>query len=263
MVILQSLWIGKTLSNMEVCCINSFLKHGFTFHLYTYEPVKRVPKGTIIKDANEIMPKQEVFKLKETFLPFSDIWRYKLMYLKGNYWVDMDMICLRPFNFRDKYIFSSERTIQKGAYAMSVPYVANIGILKAPKGSPFFKELFEICDAHHKKGKNKDKIKYMRILRKLIEKYGYEKYVKTPDYFCNLDWWYAKDAFLPVTHFKDKYGVPGRTYAEVVKGRANKEKKPYTLHFWRDLATKKYKIDLNDDFDDKCLWSRVTKGLLH
>ena len=119
---------------MEVCCINSFLKHGFTFHLYTYEPVKRIPKGTIIKDANEIMPKQEVFKLKETFLPFSDIWRYKLMYLKGNYWVDMDMICLRPFNFRDKYIFSSERTIQKGCLAMSVPFVANIGILKAPKG---------------------------------------------------------------------------------------------------------------------------------
>lgn len=262
MVILQSLWIGNTLSNMEVCCINSFLKHGFTFHLYTYEPVKRVPKGTIIKDANEIMLKEEVFKLKETFLPFSDIWRYKLMYLKGNYWVDMDMICLRPFNFRDKYIFSSERTIQKGAYAMSVPFVANIGILKAPKGSPFFKELFEICDAHHKKGKNKDKIKYMRILRKLIEKYGYEKYVKTPEYFCNLDWWYAKDAYFPVAYFKEKYGVPGRTYAEVVKGRGNGEKKPYTLHFWRDLSTKKYKLDLNDNFDEKCLWSIVTKGLL-
>lgn len=262
MVIVQSLWVGKTLSNMEVCCINSFLKHGFTFHLYTYEPVKRVPKGTIIKDANEIMPAKEIFKLKETFLPFSDIWRYKLMYLKGNYWVDMDMICLRPFNFKDKFIFSSERTIQKGAYAMSVPYVANIGILKAPKGSEFYLELFNACNDHHKKGKNKDKIKYMRILRKLIEKHKMEKYVKTPEYFCNLDWWYAKDAFIPVNEFRGKYGVPGRTYAEVVKGRGKGEKKPYTLHFWRDLATKKYGIDLNDDFDAKCLWSRVTKGLI-
>ena len=58
-----------------------------------------------------------------------------------------------------------------------------------------------------------------------------------------LDWWYAKDAYFPVTYFKEKYGVPGRTYAEVVKGRANGEKKPYTLHFWRDLSTKKYKIE--------------------
>ena len=40
------------------------------------------------------------------------------------------------------------------------------------------------------------------------------------------------------------------------------EKKPYTLHFWRDLVTKKYKIDLNDTFDPDCLWERVTKGLL-
>ena len=61
MVIVQSLWVGNTLSNMEVCCINSFLKHGFIFHLYTYESVKRVPKGTIIKDANEIMPAKEIF----------------------------------------------------------------------------------------------------------------------------------------------------------------------------------------------------------
>ena len=40
MVIVQSLWVGNSLSNMEVCCIKSFLKHGFTFHLYTYESVK-------------------------------------------------------------------------------------------------------------------------------------------------------------------------------------------------------------------------------
>ena len=63
MVIVQSLWVGNSLSNMEVCCIKSFLKHGFTFHLYTYEPVKRIPKGTIVKDANEIMLHKEIFKL--------------------------------------------------------------------------------------------------------------------------------------------------------------------------------------------------------
>ena len=69
MVIVQSLWVGNSLSNMEVCCIQSFLKHGFTFHLYTYENVKRIPKGTVIKDANEIMDEKEIFKLKETLLP--------------------------------------------------------------------------------------------------------------------------------------------------------------------------------------------------
>ena len=47
------------------------------------------------------------------------------------------MICMRPFNFKEKFIFSSERTIQKGAYKMSVPFVPNIGILKAPRVVPF------------------------------------------------------------------------------------------------------------------------------
>ena len=45
---------------------------------------------------------------------------------------------------------------------------------------------------------NKDKIKYMRILRDHIKEYKFDKYVKKPEYFCHLDWWYAKDAFLPL-----------------------------------------------------------------
>ncbi len=45
-------------------------------------------------DANEIMKESDVFTLKEQFLPFSDIWRYKMLYEKGN-WVDVDMISIK------------------------------------------------------------------------------------------------------------------------------------------------------------------------
>ena len=141
MVIIQSLWIGPELTDMEVYSIKSFLKQGFEFHLYTYDKVKRIPKGTKIKDANKIIPAKEIFEIKKTFLPFSDIWRYKLLYEKGNYWSDLDMICIKPFDFKEPYVFSSERTIQKGAYKMKVKKVANINLMKGPKGSPFFKEL--------------------------------------------------------------------------------------------------------------------------
>ena len=57
MVIVQSLWVGNKLSRMEHYSIKSFLKLGFTYHLYVYENVKNVPKGTIIKDANTIIKK--------------------------------------------------------------------------------------------------------------------------------------------------------------------------------------------------------------
>ena len=63
-MIVQSLWVGDELSRMEYYSILSFIKLGYTFHLYTYNKVKNVPKGTIIKDGNKIMSKEEIFKLK-------------------------------------------------------------------------------------------------------------------------------------------------------------------------------------------------------
>ena len=125
-IIVQSLWVGDKLSRLEYYSIKSFLVLGYTFHLYVYNKVKNIPKGTIIKDANEIMPAKEIFNLKSTFLPFSDIWRYKMLYKKGGYWVDMDMICIKALDFKEEYVFSSERTIKEGAFSSIEEYVPNI-----------------------------------------------------------------------------------------------------------------------------------------
>lgn len=252
MVIVQSLWVGNPLSDMETYCIRSFMNAGHEFHLYTYGKVKNIPNGVIIKNGNEIMPAKDIFRLKETFLPFSDIFRYKMLYEKGGYWVDLDMICIKKLDFKEPFVFSSERTIQKGAYKMKVPYVPNIGILKAPPQSDFYKELYEKCMEHHKKGINKDKIKYMRILRDTIDKYNYHNYVKEPSYFCHLDWWYAKDAFLDLPSLRPKYGVPGKTLQSMFNG-------PYTVHFWRDLVTKKYKLDTNGTYPPNSLWEQMKR----
>jgi len=131
----QSLWVGNRLSRMEHYSIKSFLKLGYKFILYTYEPVANIPKGTTVKNGNKIIPKQEIFKLKETFLPFADIFRYKMLYMNGGYWVDLDMIALKRFNFKEPYIFSSERTMLEGSliFKDKRTQVANIGVLKAPK----------------------------------------------------------------------------------------------------------------------------------
>ena len=71
MVVVQSLWVGNPLSDMEKYSIQSFLNAGHEFHLFTYAPVQGVPKGVKIKDGNKVMPAKEVFRLKNTFLPFS------------------------------------------------------------------------------------------------------------------------------------------------------------------------------------------------
>jgi hypothetical protein len=249
-LIVQSLWVGDKLSRMEYYSIKSFLKLGYKFHLYVYNKVKNIPKGTIIKNANDIMPKTKVFSLKSSFLPFADIWRYKLLYDKGGYWVDLDMIAIKRFDFKEPFIFSSERTIQKGAYASKDPYYANIGVLKAPPKSAFYKEAYEKCMKYNSEHKNDDKLKYMKMLRKLILKYGYKKYVKPPSYFCNLDWWHSKEAFSNLQKYKDKYGVKAPSINSMFNG-------PYTVHFWRDRITKKYGLNPNDIFNENSLWEMM------
>jgi hypothetical protein len=101
--IIQSLWIGPRLSTMEQLCIRSFLANGHEFHLYCYHPITGVPENTIIKDASEIVPESDVEKFPH-LANFADWFRYNLIFKKGGWWVDLDTICLKPFDFVEEYV---------------------------------------------------------------------------------------------------------------------------------------------------------------
>lgn len=247
----QSLWVGPKLSELEILSIKSFQKVGHKFILYTYGKVKGIPQGTIVKDGNKIIKKQDLFTFKKGLLPFSDIFRYKMLYENGGYWVDLDMIALKPLKFREPFIFSSERTIQKGPYRnREKKEIENIGILKAPKKSPFYKELFEACMEETKK-EVKENIQFMRTMRVILEKYGYQKYVKPAKMFCPLDWWHTKDAFYPPC-CREKYDVKGYSVDSVLKNA-------YTVHMWRSIMHKRHKIDLSVAFSKDSMWERLKK----
>ncbi len=246
----QSLWVGPKLSDIEIYSIKSFIKQGHTFILYTYENVEGIPKGTIIKDGNDIIKKDDLFSFKSSFLPFSDLFRYKMLYINGGYWVDLDMICLKPLQFRDKYIFSSERTIQKGPYRnRTKKEISNIGILKAPKYSPFYKELFEECLSVVQNKKIKENIQLMKIMRKYLDKYELNKYVKPAFHFCPLDWWHTKDAFIPPC-CKSKYGTSEYDMKKIFK-------KAYCVHLWRSILTKRHKLNPNIKYKEESIWENL------
>ena len=57
-IIVQSLWIGPSLSNLEKLSISSFIKNGHDFHLYAHEPVEGIPPGTTLKDGNDILSRK-------------------------------------------------------------------------------------------------------------------------------------------------------------------------------------------------------------
>ena len=141
--IYKSLWIGNELSNMEKLSIKSFIDNGHIFHLYTYGEVKGIPKGTIIKDGNDILDKSEIFTYKNgSYSAFSNLFRFTLLYKKGGYWVDTDFVCLKPMYFPYKYAIASEPNENY------TEQLVTSCLLKLPKGSPEAEEGIRIQREH-------------------------------------------------------------------------------------------------------------------
>ena len=180
--VVQGLWIGDRLSLLEQLSIKSFLANGHEYHLYVYDDVKHIPKGTIVKDANEIIDSSEIYKNTYVspeygYLGFSDYFRVKLIYEKGGFWVDTDLICLKYFDFKEDYVFSPEISHVKNGVSSS--------IFKCPKNSIFLKDMYdEICSDPFEKT-NEGNILYM--FREYVKKYGFENYLKNSKLFSTLD----------------------------------------------------------------------------
>ena len=128
--IIQSLWIGERLTKMEQLSIKSFVENGHEYHLYTYGDVKGIPEGTTVKDGNEILDKSEIYYYKNgSVSAFSNLFRFTLLYKKGGYWADTDLVCVRPFKLEQDFVISSEPMTDYSGLNI------NAGLLKFPKGS--------------------------------------------------------------------------------------------------------------------------------
>ncbi|MFC1485636.1 glycosyltransferase [Candidatus Latescibacterota bacterium] len=128
--------------------ISSFVQNGHTFHLYVYDDIAGVPEGTVVKDANEIVPAERIFKYREhdSFSGFSNLFRYRLLLEKGGCWVDTDVVCMRPFRFEQDHLFVNVlegRPFFNLACVHTTPpfitfgrgYYINSWFIKAPAGS--------------------------------------------------------------------------------------------------------------------------------
>ncbi len=138
--IIKGLWIGNRLSPIELLGINSYLKNGHEFHLYTYDAINNVPKGTTIKDAGEIISAEEFRQItsvieKHAYAIFSDIFRYKLLYELGGWWSDLDAICIKPYDIDQDYVFMNEKIKGKNDRVCS-------GVIKTPALAPIMEACF-------------------------------------------------------------------------------------------------------------------------
>jgi len=191
-VVVNSLWIGTSLSKLELLTIHSFIAHGHEFVLWTYSDlaIEKI-EGLQLKNANEILDEKFIFQYKNSnsfghgkgsFAGFSDIFRYKLLYELGGWWVDMDILCLKPFDFEAPYFFRKHHELL---------LVGNV--MKCPPKSDLMLKCFE-QSVREVTAENQDWHLPIQILIGQVKALGLEAYIEEKR--SNFDRWEETKKFI-------------------------------------------------------------------
>ena len=204
--IVASLWIGDYLNELSELCINSWLRLDYEVHLYI--DTLNIPKSLgKYKDTGQLqfLKASEILKYdkKEDILPYSDLWRFKLIFDTGKTWLDCDMFLLKPLPEQTE-IISSEFTFQSGAFKSDLFYVANIGVMRMKS---IHSELLEKVINKINKVSNDipERCDRMKIFKKIVMKSSYLD-VSPPSHYCPVSWWNT-DQIYKNEPYTMKYGV--------------------------------------------------------
>ena len=250
---ISSFWYGRALDHIELNTIQSYLQKDYIFKLYIYENFSHkysIPNGVKICNAESIFPSCEIYKCDNTICSFSDIWRYNLIYKTGETWCDMDMMLVNEIP-NDEIITSSEFTNQTGALKCQELFRPNIGLLRFPKGSPFIRDLIDIC----LKKKATINISHMITFRKMVKKHGYEYDVSSPLSYCSVGWQHAQHLFkTSYNDLKTKFGVEPPMIIDILNNSI-------CVHLWNNIYTSK-KIK-KEDIHPESLYMKLIQSILH
>jgi mannosyltransferase OCH1-like enzyme len=236
--VIQSLWIGNELSNNELLCLQSFIYHHHEFHLYTYNEISNIPPGVVVKDANDIIPVSRLFKdTYDSYASFSDWFRLKLLFQKGGWWVDMDIVCLRSFDLREEYCFSSEWNDVTNGKAIS-----NTCIKSSP-GAPHIGELIEIIESKLQRGKpvswGELSVFLWRSTEPVIEEA--KKHMVDPAVFC------------PINYFELSRLITADGYVQ--------EEQTLAVHLWNELWRRGY-LNKNARYHPDSIYEQLKRKYL-
>jgi len=239
---IQMLWVSGNISNLERLSINSFIKNGHTVRLFSYDEIPDLPVGTIVADANEIIPEKNVFTNpanigKGGLSVFSNFFRYQLLFERGGVWSDIDMVCLKPIDIfsSEEYVIASENVLDGNA-TKPIAHVQNC-IIKVPPRSNLISRSLAIAEETNLMtapwGSTGPK-----ALHQSVEELGFYKFVKDPNTFCSCPYWLIYDLLRDSNFY-----IPPWAYG---------------LHFYNEILRRNF-VDKNATFDPLCLFERLKK----
>ena len=228
--IIQSLWIGNDLTNLEKLCVQSFLDNGHEFHLYTYADIGGIPNGAVVKDGNDILSADKIFQYKGgSYAGFANWFRYALLIKYGGWWVDMDLVCIKPFEFSNDIILAEE---------LDVGYTNSV--IKIPPNHSLMVTMEKFCrDFKDKEGAMFASVGGPLVLTEFAKKQNMQDKVLPHFYFHPIRYSEWQTAF-------DKTYTNDISFYESTHG----------IHFYNEMG-RKNNFDKNARFDPDSLFEQL------
>ena len=224
---------------MERYAIRSFLAHGHPYRLYVYESVAGVPPGTQLLDAEAILPRERIFRDESGSLgAFSDWFRFELLLEHGGYWVDMDVVCLRPLPDDPDFVLASQRRPH-----WQPPRVAS-AVIRVPAGSEIMQHASEEAVRRARPGLRWASLG-PPLLGELVWELGLTQYVRPPADFCPINWWQWRRLLSGSLLVRWQNHLSGL-------GRA------YVVHLWNELW-RRSGTDRDGHFPSRSLYERLRR----
>lgn len=136
-------WHGSPLGPYQLMSMRSFADRGHSVELFTYDPAIAVPEWIVRRDASEIWPTDRILSYRNdnsrgSFALHANLFRYAMLHRLGGWWVDHDVVLLRP-ELPAQDVFFSLETID--------PMTATNSVMKFPAGHPALAECVARCVA--------------------------------------------------------------------------------------------------------------------
>lgn len=179
--IINFFWIEGALEKVNLLTIRSFQDKGHTCIIHTYDD--KLTTDCWLRDCSDVMKKEDgkLYKGLHHNMRlglFGDTLRAKLLHKYGGLWVDLDVLCLKPFDFEEDYVFRKH----------DLGVVMNV--VKCPKESEFALEYIKYTEAQDVT-KNNWEGSFGGLINS-VKKLGLEKYIRSEKELGMDNWQYWK-----------------------------------------------------------------------
>lgn len=229
MIEVHTLWVGNSLSTLEVLALTSHIEVGHAVTLWAYGDVARVPAGVAVADAREVMPEADVFAYQTgagagSYSACSNLFRYKLLSERDVWWADADVVALKPFDFPGYFVFASERM-------QNYSFVPTTCVMKLP--TVFAYGCYQKAKAL---AEDRTRLEWGTIGPKLLDDTirnwpyrGISAHVQPAETFCPVNW------------FDSQYDPPVHQEVDLSES--------YAVHFWNEMW-RRAGVDKDGEYPD-------------